>query len=191
MRRLFLVGFALLWLLALNIFAGEIREFDLRTIERLGNELTRVTQTRDKGATTPVRTHARDTAMAALKGKLFDARYQYIVLNDPDGSGFLVYALASGNKTSIGGHFRVTVSSNGSEVERIDKLLRGILRQRAMPAGATPVVSSLFDPDNKMPDETYIYTNRLSGVPIYVGFKDKSIWEIANGRITRLKEKLD
>jgi len=31
MRRLFLVGFALLWLLALNIFAGEIREFDLRT----------------------------------------------------------------------------------------------------------------------------------------------------------------
>ena len=96
MRRLFLVGFALLWLFALNIFAGEIREFDLRTIERLGNELTRVSQTRDKGATTQVRTHARDTAMAALKGKLFDARYQYIVLNDPDGSWFLVYALASG-----------------------------------------------------------------------------------------------
>src|SRR5437879_13149215 len=96
MRRLFLVGFALLWLLALNIFAGEIREFNLRTIERLGNELTRVSQTRDKGATTQVRTHARDTAMAALKGKLFDARYQYIVLNDPDGRGILVYALASG-----------------------------------------------------------------------------------------------
>jgi len=49
-----LVGFALLWLLALNIFAGEIWEFDLRTIERLGNELTRVSQTRDKRTGFPV-----------------------------------------------------------------------------------------------------------------------------------------
>src|SRR5438309_11899461 len=76
-------------------FAGEIREFDLKTIERLGNELTRESQRPDKGATTPVRKRAKQTAIAALQGKLFNIHYDYVVLNDPDGSGFLVYALGT------------------------------------------------------------------------------------------------
>src|SRR5438874_7777156 len=90
-------------------FGGEIREFDLKTIERLGNELTRVSQTRDRGATSPVRNRAKQTAMAALKGKLFNIHYDYVVLNDPDGSGFLVYALGKGLKPGdvvVCGHFR-------------------------------------------------------------------------------------
>ncbi len=36
-------------------FASEIREFDIKTLEKLGNELTRVSQQPDRGATTPVR----------------------------------------------------------------------------------------------------------------------------------------
>ena len=35
------------------VFAGEIREFDLKTIERLGTELTQESQRPDKGATSP------------------------------------------------------------------------------------------------------------------------------------------
>ena len=31
-------------------FAGEIREFDVKTLQRLGNELIRVSQTSEKGA---------------------------------------------------------------------------------------------------------------------------------------------
>src|ERR1700730_17658019 len=95
-------------------FAGEIREFDLKTIERLGNELTRVSQTSEKGATTAARKRAKQTAIAALQGKLFNIHYDYVVLNDPDGSGFLVYALGRGSKpgdTVVFGHFRVTVSA--------------------------------------------------------------------------------
>src|ERR1700682_1036867 len=76
-------------------FAAEIREFDLKTIERLGNELTRVSQTSERGATNPVRKRARQTAIAALRGRLFNIRYDYVVLDDPDGSGFLVYALGA------------------------------------------------------------------------------------------------
>jgi hypothetical protein len=76
-------------------FASEIREFDLKTLERLGNELTRVSQTPDRGVTTPERKRARETGIAALKGKLFDVHYDYVVLKDPKGSGFLVYALAT------------------------------------------------------------------------------------------------
>jgi hypothetical protein len=71
------------WLVTSSVAsAGGIREFDLKTIERLGNELTRVSQTRDKGATTPVRKRAKQTAIAALKGKLFDIHYDYVVLDE-------------------------------------------------------------------------------------------------------------
>ena len=56
--------------LSAGAFAGDIREFDIKTIERLGNELTRVSQTRDRGANTPVKKLARKTAVAALNGKV-------------------------------------------------------------------------------------------------------------------------
>src|ERR1051325_486038 len=116
-----------------SAFAGEIREFDLTTIERLGNELARVSQQSERGATTPERKHARQTAIAALKGKLFDIHYDYVVLDDPDGSGFLVYALASTGKRNdfvLAGHFRVTVSADGAKSERVDALARSLAVQR-------------------------------------------------------------
>src|SRR5207253_174369 len=87
----------LIWLCAITAFASEIREFDLKTLERLGNELTRVSQTPERGATTPERKRAKQTAIAALKGKLYDIHYDYVVLDDPKGSGFLVYALGKGS----------------------------------------------------------------------------------------------
>jgi len=95
-------------LFSATAFAGEIREFDIKTIERLGNELTQVSQTRDQGASSPVKKLARKTAIAALNGRLFNIRYDYVVLDDPDGSGFLVYALGRGSKRGdvvIHGHF--------------------------------------------------------------------------------------
>src|SRR6266404_7632638 len=123
-------------------FAGEIREFDLKTIERLGNELTRVSQSRDKGATDAVRKRAKQTAIAALRGKLFDIHYDYVVLSDPDGSGFLVYALASTGKANefvLAGHFRVTVSADGAKVEQVDALAQSLAIQRGgegLPVGS-------------------------------------------------------
>src|SRR5205823_2130501 len=106
-----------------SAFGGEIREFDLQTLERLGNELVRASQRPDRGATDPIRKRATQTAKAALKNKLFDANYDAVVLKDPDGSGFLVYALALADTKRMvqtGGHYRVTVSADGRTVERID-----------------------------------------------------------------------
>jgi hypothetical protein len=57
-----------------------------------------------------VRKRAQQTAKAGLQGKLFNIRYDYVVLDDPDGSGLLVYALGRGSKagdTVVFGHFRV------------------------------------------------------------------------------------
>src|SRR5947207_15329621 len=93
---------------SVSAFAAEIREFDLKTLERLGNELVRASQRPDRGATDPIRKRAMQTAKAALRAKLFDATYAAVVLKDPDGSGFLVYALALADTkrmTQTGGHF--------------------------------------------------------------------------------------
>jgi hypothetical protein len=125
-------------------FASEIREFDVKTIERLGDELTRVSQQSDRGATNPVRKRAQQTAKAALQGKLFNIRYDYVVLDDPDGSGFLVYALASTGKPTdfvLAGHFRVTVSADGAKAERVDALSRSLAIQHGgegLPVGSHP-----------------------------------------------------
>lgn len=69
--------------------AGQIREFSIPTLERLGNELTRASQSPDRGASDPARKRAKETAVAALKGKLFDTRYDYVVLTDPGGKRLL------------------------------------------------------------------------------------------------------
>src|SRR5437660_10857752 len=111
-----------------SVLGSEIREFDIKTIELLGNELTRVSQSPQKGATTPARKRAKQTAMAALQGKLFNIHYDYVVLDDPDGSGFLVYALAASRNSDeimLGGHRRVSVSADGGKAERVDLLSRG------------------------------------------------------------------
>src|SRR5207245_9396302 len=130
MRALHLV--AAMSTVCVSVLGSEIREFDIKTIERLGNELTRVSQSPQKGATTPARKRAKQTAMAALQGKLFNIHYDYVVLDDPDGSGFLVSALGSTGKPGdavLAGHFRVTVSSNGEKAERVDALSKSLAIQ--------------------------------------------------------------
>src|SRR4051794_29726669 len=76
---------------ALSGHAAEIREFDIKTTERLGRELAQ--EANRPGHLTDKQRRARDTATAALKGRLFDIHYDYVVLNDPEHLGFLVYAL--------------------------------------------------------------------------------------------------
>src|SRR5437867_370318 len=112
MMKIFYVAIAMGLLSMTSTFAGEIREFDLRTTERLGNELIRAISRPDHGATTAPKRRAKETAVATLQGKLYDGvRYEWVVLDDPIGSGFLVYALAVATKkgdVTTGGHYRVS-----------------------------------------------------------------------------------
>src|SRR5688572_29937298 len=119
--------------------AGAIREFSIPTLERLGNELTRARRSADQGASDPARQRARATAAAALKGKLFNSRYDYVVLSDPDGKRLLVYALAASEKSReviLAGHFRVTVSGDGTKAERVDALSNTFLSSGPMTSDA-------------------------------------------------------
>ena len=173
-----------------SAFASEIREFDLKTIERLGNELTRVSQTPARGATNPERKRARETAIAALKGKLFDIHYDYVVLNDPDGSGFLVYALGRTTNPKdfvLAGHFRVTVSADGARAERVDALSRTLAIQRegqGMPAGSDLVGMTMVQIVSSKPVETLIYTSNLAKMPIFVATVPRGrTYDIEKGKI--------
>src|SRR5437867_1805068 len=190
MMKIFYVAIAMGLLSMTSAFASEIREFDLKTIERLGAELARVSQTPDRGATTLVKKRARETGSAALRGKLYNIRYDYVVLNDPDGSGFLVYALVLTNKTDetvLGGHFRVSVSADGSKVERIDELQREIVRNK-IPSGAKARVIGTVQMFGTVPVETWIYSSDLYDIPIFLGLKDGSRWQIWKGKMHKFRK---
>ncbi len=184
MRALHLV--AAMSTVCVSVLGSEIREFDIKTIERLGDELTRVSQSPQKGATTPARKRAKQTAMAALQGKLFNIHYDYVVLDDPDGSGFLVYALGATNnpyKIVIAGHFRVTVSANGQKAERIDALSRGLSISNNTPKTAGMYMAQIV---SSKPIETLIYTSDLTKLPIAVATPPNGqVWFVENGRITK------
>jgi hypothetical protein len=258
MRGLFL-SLAILFSVA-SVFASEIREFSVSTLEKLGNELShrdeiaarasdivwaqhpefknvlpqgwitdqqrggdvvyfiveaktgvtgayKVTFARGgsprvediHGQSLPAaiatRYRARQTAMKAARNKLnaaYGARYNFEVLNDPDGRGFLVYALAAFTKMNpvyTGGHLRITVSADGEKVERIDELSHGIIEQKSDPGQKMVAVSTAQAVDTKYPVETWLYTSHLYHLPMYVAAKNGSIWACVNGRIVRVDDK--
>jgi hypothetical protein len=236
-------------------FAGEIREFSIPTLERLGNELYRrdalaatasdlvlktqplakslkmrgwitelgknenivywIAETASgpslaymvtfRGSAKPqvedrrgqplppkiaVRYKARQTATEALKGKLYNINYNFEVLNDPDGSGFLVYALAATPKSDevvLAGHFRVTVSADSEKAERVDALSRSLLvidKDKGVPSGGKTVGAYATQLVSNKPVETFIYTSRLIKMPIVVATPpDGRIWEIENSKM--------
>ena len=137
------------------------------------------------------RFRARETGMKAAAPKLngaYGARYNFEVLDDPDGSGFLVYGLAATNKPGEklwGGHVRVTVSSDGSKAERVDELSKGIMKSDPIPAGATDVSFATYDPTSKIPVETWVYSSNLYNLMAFVGTESDVYWLIKDGRMWR------
>lgn len=172
--------------------SAEIRQFDHRTTEKLGNQLVTASKRADRGATTPEKKRAKQTAVAALEGKLFDElHYEYVVLDDPADSGFLVYALGKAKRKGdviTGGHFRVPVSADGAVAGQID-LLSQLIHHSADP-GHTLVAIAATQSAGKLPAETWIYSSDLYELPMYVAvMADGSSWAVANGRIVRTNDK--
>ena len=131
-----------------------------------------------------VRHKARAIAIVALEGKFFDINYNFEVLDDPDGSGFLVYALAATNKREeipTGGHYRVTISADGSRVERVDLLSQFIMQKREAGKELAFIVATQLADDR--PVETWLYSNHLYRIPIMISTRDRSTWLINKGKM--------
>ena len=165
-----------------SVFASEIREFDLKTVAQLGREMNWVSQRADKGATDAVRRQAQQTAIAALKGRLFNIHYDFLVVNDPDGSGFLVYAMPSTpGEIVLGGNFRVMVSPDGSKAERIDAMARTLLPGSKPPKGSEgqkPVFVTMSQVVSNKPLETCVYTSLHYKTIVSVGMANDNarVW---------------
>src|SRR5262249_20083757 len=109
-----------------------------------------------------IRYKARRTASNAVRLRLnhaYGAQYNFEVLKDPNGDGFLVYALAAftvKNPIYTGGHVRITVSSDGAAVKRIDELSHGVIEQTADKQHTVVAVATAQAVDTRYPVETWI-----------------------------------
>jgi hypothetical protein len=130
-----------------------------------------------------------------LRGKLFNVHYDYVVLDDPDGSGFLVYALGSTGKPDevvLAGHFRVTVSADGEKAERVDALSRSLLinHKKSGPLGYKMVGMYMGQIVSSKPLETLIYTGNLTKRSVTVFTPPNGqVWFIKDGKITKSDSK--
>jgi hypothetical protein len=165
-----------------------IREFPIRTIERLGRELYQQTQ-RPQTSTEPQQ-RAKRAAMEALP-QLEKQGYRFAVLSDPERKGYLVYALATTRNPRdivLGLHYRVSVSADG-KVQRVDPLAwsAGVIKEgeSGLPPGTTPVGFYTTSMVSNQPVETLVYVTLLHHQPCVVIAHDQSTWIIENGKITK------
>lgn len=164
-----------------------IRQFPIRTVEKLGRELYVQTQ-RPQSQTEPQQ-RAKRAAMDALP-QVEKKGYRFAVLTDPERNGYLVYALATSRNAQdivVGLHYRVSVSADG-RVERVDPLAWSDLVIRpgqGLPSGYHHVGFYCSCMVSNQPVETLVYLTLLHHQPCVVAMHDYSTWIIENGKITK------
>jgi hypothetical protein len=194
MRVVPLVGATLI--LSTLGYASEIREFDLKTVARLGREMNRVSQRADKGAANAVRKLAQQTGIDAVKSRLFKIRYDFLVVDDPDGSGFLVYAMPTKpGEVVLGGNFRITVSVDGGKADRVDAMARTLLPSPKPPKGMEgqkPLTVSMSQLVSNRPLETCVYTSLHDKVIVSVGMVNDNakVWVFVGDKIFEMTPEL-
>lgn len=118
------------------------------------------------------------------------ARYNAVVLDDPDGEGWLVWLLASTTQANIvpmGGHYRYHVSADGQTVERREQLSGSCLdmdKAQATQGGQTVglVTNVIVAP---RPLEVHVFLSLLNRVPIFV-LADQKVWAVEGARIRQM-----
>lgn len=134
-----------------------------------------------------VRYFARNTAASGIGALRCAARYNAVVLDDPDSDGWLVWLLASttdANKVPMGGHYRFHVSADGRTLEKREQLSNSCLdldRRQAQQGGQTVglITSVIVAPQ---PLEVHVFLSLLNRLPIYVAAGDK-VWSVQGALI--------
>jgi hypothetical protein len=129
---------------------------------------------------------ARTLAIKSVTQRCGD-NYNTVVLKDPEGDGWLAWALAASTDPKLvmaGRHYRLSVSADGTQALRTDALSRSCLalRKDGAPAGAT--ITGLFSTQivSNIPVETFVFLSLQHHMPFFVGTPDRTVWEIAEGK---------
>jgi len=135
------------------------------------------------------RFNARNTAADNIGALRCAARYNSVVLKDPDSDGWLVWLLAATtepNKILLTGHYRFHVSADGHTVEKREQLSNSCLdmdRRQAVQNGQTVglVTSIVVAPQ---PLEIHVFQSLLNRLPIYVmAVATEKLWSVDGARI--------
>jgi len=136
---------------------------------------------------------ARSLALKNIK-RPASRSYNFVILPDPVGDGFLVYALAATtepNAVMVGGHYRFTISRNGERLERSDELFRSFMvlstKPKDLPPGATLEALTMTTLVSDMPLETHVYLSLLHRMAFYVGTPDEHVWKVQAGKMEIVK----
>ena len=116
-------------------------------------------------------------------------------MDDPDRSGFLVYAMPSKpGEIVLGGNFRVTVSADGNKAERVDAMARTLLPGSKPPKGLEgdkPVAVTMSQLVSNRPLKTCVYTSLHDKVMVSVGMvADGKVWIFIGDKIYEMTPEL-
>lgn len=122
------------------------------------------------------------------------SRYNTVVLNNPEGEGFLVYALAATQDpeaVQIGGHYRFMVAKDGSEIASKERLSSSCLvldkKPDDMPPGAKLSALTMSHLVSERPLEIHVFQNLLHELDFYVATPDGKVWKIHEGKIEAVR----
>jgi len=149
-----------------------------------GRKLTTVEESKFK---------ARQTASKGIN-EYCSNRYNTVVIADPTSDSWLVYLLAATDDPNLilaGGHYRFTISKDGTTILNTDKLSNSCLtlnkKAEDIPNGATPVMMFMSHLVSKTPIETHVYLTLLHHMDFAVATNDGKVWKISKNGIEILK----
>jgi hypothetical protein len=113
-----------------------------------------------------------------------------VVLDDPDGSGFLVYFLRAKpdmDQVPVGGHYRFTVTADGKNLERMDRLFASCLTMsKKIPGGSSLEMMAASHIVSPTPLETHVFLSLQEGLPFMITTTDGMAWKIEKGEISQM-----
>lgn len=117
--------------------------------------------------------------------------YNTVVLRDPEGDGWLAWALAATlnpDRIMMGGHIRLTVSADGTAVIRRDALSRSctILGKSEGGRQADSVLITQLVSD--IPVETAVFKSLEHRIPIFISTPDRALWAVEGDKIRKVKQ---
>lgn len=119
------------------------------------------------------------------------SRFNYAVLDEPAGEGFLVYLLRpkeTNDVVPVGGHYRITVGADGKTVKQVDALSRSCLtmaRKGEIPEDGELVSLCMSHIVSATPVETHVFLSLQERLPFYVITPDGVTWQVEGGKIAQ------
>ena len=133
---------------------------------------------------------ARVAAIGALPG-FYDRPYNFEVLDDPDGEGYVVYSLVASRKAHemvVGGHSRISLAADAKTVKSVDALSNSLLildKREGQGQGQDAVGSIVSHVVSDTPVETHVFLSLMHRQSLFVVTSDGAIWNVEEGKVTK------